>query len=74
MLQAAARNADRMAEIREEYTDRFPGQWIAVAGTEVYGPAASPEELRRLLEREGVDIKVAKAALLDPAYRIPAAL
>lgn len=63
-----------LAEIRKEYTERFPGKWIAVLGREVYGPVESLDDLRTLLASRSVDVTSAQFARLDQAFMLPMVL
>ena len=73
-LALARDSALYLSQIRAEYTQRFPGQWIAVVGDQVYGPTESPGELRGELEARGVELLAAQFAHLDPAFSLPMVL
>ncbi len=62
-----------LESIRREYTEKFPHKWIVVDSRKVFGPTDTPEELRALIDREGLGGSV-QVAYLDEAYFLPAIL
>ena len=74
ILELAQLSGLHLAEIREDYTRRFPGKWIAVVGRHVYGPTDTPEELWANLENLGVDTSAAQLAHLEAAFMMPMVL
>ena len=70
LAQLIEKSALHLAEIRQNYTRRYPGQWIAVYNDQVFGPRHTPEELLTLLSGRGV-MDAAQVAYLDEAYFLP---
>ena len=64
----AAKDTVYIEKIREEYTDKYPGQWIAVYEEEVIGPVRTPEELSILLHKKKIEPIRTTFSCLDPRY------
>ena len=62
-------DAGFLESLREEYTAKYPNQWVAAYAKEVFGPASTPNEVLTLLRVRGVDPGEASLTFLDPDYK-----
>lgn len=58
-----------LERIRDEYIEKYPGQWIAVCREGVIGPTVTRHDLLSLLKQKSIDPSRVTFACLDPRYR-----
>jgi len=66
---AVEANSRLLEQVRNEYTSRYPNQWLAASDGRLFGPTQTSRELRTILDAECANLNTAQAIYFDTDAR-----